>query len=265
MSQALDDAILSALGENLSADCRILNIPCGDGDLSRKIKSRGGNVVSSDLFPECAKLAPGEVIKADMNEALPFDDDSFDVVVCQEGIEHLENLPRFIAESRRILVDGGRLIVTTPNFMDLSSRFAFFLTGIKGFRGNFANEESTIWRVADGRVYHGHAFSLPFFQIRYLLRVNHFASPRLEGIKSSGVARVLYYAMRPFMGLLIGFIMSRRTRRDRANQRPSVSAALRGELRDFALSKDLLIGKTLLVDARLSEGSFRPDARTAIG
>jgi SAM-dependent methyltransferase len=265
MSQSLDDAILSALGTDLNADGRILNIPCGDGDLSRKMKECGGNVVSSDLFPEYAKLAPGEVIKADMNEPLPFDDDSFDVVVCQEGIEHLENLPRFFAESRRILRDGGRLIVTTPNFMDLSSRLSYFLTGIKGFRGNFANEQSTIWGVADGRVYHGHAFSLPFFQIRYLMRVNHFDAVRIEGIKRSGTARTLYYAMRPFMGFLIGFITNRRTRRDRANRRPSVSDPLQRELREFALSKDLLVGKTLLVDARLSEGSFRPDARTAIG
>lgn len=40
-----------------------------------------------------------------------------------------------------------------------------------------------IWGIAQGRVSHGHAFTLPFFQIRYLLRINHFDTTRIKGVK----------------------------------------------------------------------------------
>ena len=258
MSQALDEVVIRALEPLLDEDHVILNIPSGDGDLSRQIEERGGRVVSSDLFPEFSRYKPAEVVKADMNDRLPFSDDSFDGLVCQEGIEHLENLPFFIAECRRVLRNGGHLVFTTPNYMDLSSRFSFFLTGIKGFRGNYPNEESTIWGMANGSLYHGHAFTLPFFQIRYLLRLSHFDRIRLEGVKSSGVSRTLYYLMRPLMGLAVGFITRRRARRDRREQRPAVTRGVQAELNGFALSRDLLVGKTILVEARCAEGSFEP-------
>ena len=80
-----------------------------------------------------------------MNERLPFDDDSFDAIVSQEGVEHLENLPGFFRECRRILVDGGHLWITTPNFMDISSRLAFLLSGQKSYRAGLPNEQSTMW------------------------------------------------------------------------------------------------------------------------
>ena len=126
MSRTLDDALLHALRPVLNPRCRILNIPSGDGELSRLIEEEGGQVTSSDLFPEFSNYKRNEVVEADMNEGLPFADGTFDAVVCQEGIEHLEYLPRFFAECRRVLKDGGLLLLTTPNYMDLSSRLAFF-------------------------------------------------------------------------------------------------------------------------------------------
>ena len=46
---------------------------------------------------------------------LPFANASFDVVVAFEVIEHLENWRGFLAEVRRVLTPGGRLLVSTPN------------------------------------------------------------------------------------------------------------------------------------------------------
>jgi SAM-dependent methyltransferase len=46
---------------------------------------------------------------------LPFEVDSFDLVVCFETIEHVADAPRAIAELRRVLGDDGLLVISTPN------------------------------------------------------------------------------------------------------------------------------------------------------
>ena len=46
---------------------------------------------------------------------LPFEDDSFDLVVCFETIEHVADARRVVAELRRVLVDDGMLVISTPN------------------------------------------------------------------------------------------------------------------------------------------------------
>lgn len=263
MSQALDQILVRSLHPYTNAGHAILNLPSGHGELSRELEKQGGRVTSADLFPEFSKYRPEDVVKADMNQPLPFESNSFDAIVCQEGIEHLENVPSFLTECRRVLKNGGRLFITTPNYLDLSSRLSFFLTGLKGFRSHYPNEESSIWGIAAGRVYHGHAFTLPFFQIRYLLRINQFDSIQLNGVKRSATSSILYWAMRPIIPVLSALLTRRRIRRDRKNGCPTVSQPLQQELHGFATSKDLLMSKTILVESRLSEGSFQPSVRFA--
>jgi 2-polyprenyl-3-methyl-5-hydroxy-6-metoxy-1,4-benzoquinol methylase len=263
MSQALDQVLVRSLHPYTNAGHAILNLPSGHGELSRELEKQGGQVTSADLFPEFSKYRPEDVVKADMNQPLPFESGSFDAIVCQEGVEHLENVPSFLAECRRVLKNGGRLFITTPNYLDLSSRLSFFLTGLKGFRSHYPNEESSIWGIAVGRVYHGHAFTLPFFQIRYLLRINQFDSIQLNGVKRSATSSILYWIMRPIIPVLSALLTRRRIRRDRKNGYPTVSQPLQQELHGFATSKDLLMSKTILVESRLSEGSFQPSVRFA--
>ena len=51
-------------------------------------------------------------IVADAHE-LPFPDGKFAVILCTEVLEHLSNPPKAIAEMRRVLKPGGKLILTT--------------------------------------------------------------------------------------------------------------------------------------------------------
>jgi hypothetical protein len=82
-------------------------------------------------------------------------------------------------------------------------------------------------------------------------------------VKRSAVSWILYFLLRPVMGVLIALITGRRTRRDRRKNGPAVQEPLQRELSGFALSRQLLLGKTILVESRLAEGSFRPDVRFA--
>jgi SAM-dependent methyltransferase len=48
----------------------------------------------------------------------PFDDARFDVVLCNQVLEHVFNPDEFLAEMRRVLVPGGRVVLTVPFVWD---------------------------------------------------------------------------------------------------------------------------------------------------
>jgi ubiquinone/menaquinone biosynthesis C-methylase UbiE len=47
-------------------------------------------------------------------DPLPFEDSSFELVLCAETLEHVRDVQLLLSEARRVLVPGGRLAVTTP-------------------------------------------------------------------------------------------------------------------------------------------------------
>jgi SAM-dependent methyltransferase len=98
---------------------RVLDAGCGEGYGTSLLASSGAaSVVGLDVDEptiEHAREKYGlEFQVADVVE-LPFDDSSFDVVVCFETIEHVQDPRRALAEIRRVLAADGLLIVSTPN------------------------------------------------------------------------------------------------------------------------------------------------------
>jgi len=253
-----DDAIVEAAirAADLGA-ARLLNVPAGDGAFCARLAQLGFDVVSADLFPENCTAAPGEAVFADMNERLPFEDDGFDAILSQEGVEHLENLAGFLRECRRVLKDGGHVWITLPNHMDLSARLSLLLAGQQSYKGGLPNEQSTLWGTDGERMYHGHAFTVPWFQLRYLLRLSQFDDIELSARGMSRSSRVLYYPFRPILGLMLKRGLARRQAKDRGKGRATDDELLKTLHRD-GVSKALLCGKGLLVHARLREGSFAP-------
>lgn len=59
---------------------------------------------------------PGVDVVANLNERLPFDDASFDVVYSHQVFEHIPNLIGLIGEIHRILVPGGIMVASVPYF-----------------------------------------------------------------------------------------------------------------------------------------------------
>lgn len=89
---------------------RALDVGCREGIQSRWLRARGYTVTSIDKEPV---YAPAQTV--DIEQGLPFQDHSFDLIWCSEVIEHLHDVPSAIAEFRRVLKPGGRLVLTTPN------------------------------------------------------------------------------------------------------------------------------------------------------
>lgn len=90
---------------------KALDMGCGDGFWSDELKKKKWNVVSVDGFDG---RYPG-MIKVNAEERLPFNDNEFDLVWMSEVLEHIQNAAGVVAEMRRILKPGGKIVLTTPN------------------------------------------------------------------------------------------------------------------------------------------------------
>ncbi len=124
---------------------QILDIGSGIGIMAIALKKMGNQVTGVDkfIFPDerenfysisdFDKLKRAweenglKVIRVDVaKEKLPFDDDYFDIVVCDATIEHLDESPRTLLKGvHRILKNGGIFMVTTPNLANFLRRLRF--------------------------------------------------------------------------------------------------------------------------------------------
>lgn len=128
--------VIDALTANGWTKGKLYEASCGNGASSNRLHELGFDVTCS-TFTDKPNLVPGIDWRAgvDLNQRLPFADESFDFVVLQEVIEHLENPAHVVREFNRVLKPGGRWILTTPNSSCMRSRLHFLLSGfVKGRR-----------------------------------------------------------------------------------------------------------------------------------
>ncbi|MEO8501013.1 MAG: class I SAM-dependent methyltransferase [Vicinamibacteria bacterium] len=116
-------ALLSVLGPVQGK--RGLDLGSDNGVVSLLLRQQGGSWASGDLTPETVE-AIRSLVETDVHlvteEALPFPDAAFDVVVVADMIEHVANEAAFVAELSRVLKPGGRLIVNTPHARNTALR-----------------------------------------------------------------------------------------------------------------------------------------------
>jgi ubiquinone/menaquinone biosynthesis C-methylase UbiE len=108
-------AILRDLGTPVGG--RLLDFGCGDGSLVKGAVDRGYDAYGCDI--EGASFVRTRSVLREMTEAgrllpiglqpyrLPFEDESFDVVVSDQVFEHVQNYPEALAEISRVMKPGG--------------------------------------------------------------------------------------------------------------------------------------------------------------
>jgi SAM-dependent methyltransferase len=106
---------------------RVLDLGCRSGALTRHFLE-GNEVVGLDVdrvaLDKAAELGI-EPVLANVEEPLPFADESFDAVVAGELLEHLQFPEALVAEARRVLRSGGILVGSVPNAFRVQSRLRF--------------------------------------------------------------------------------------------------------------------------------------------
>jgi len=121
--------LLELLEQNEGA--RVLDIGCADGEFSREIVNvTRGKVYGIDISPKYAERASRNginVVLGDVDRGLPFQDESFDLVISNQVIEHVYSTDNFIKECYRILKNGGTCIASTPNLASFHSIISLML------------------------------------------------------------------------------------------------------------------------------------------
>ncbi|TDE58201.1 SAM-dependent methyltransferase [Nonomuraea mesophila] len=113
---------------NLAGDVagrRILDAGCGSGPLSAALRDRGAVMTGFDSSAKLLELARrrlgdgADLHLADLTDPLPFPDAAFDDVVASLVLHYLEDWTAPLAELRRVLRPGGRLLVSVNHpFVD---------------------------------------------------------------------------------------------------------------------------------------------------
>ena len=106
---------------------RVLDVGCRAGALTQAYLE-GNEVVGVDVdreaLDEAGKLGI-ETVWADAQRRLPFRDETFDVVVAGEVLEHLASPRAFVDEAFRVLRPGGTVVGSVPNIFRLKNRLRF--------------------------------------------------------------------------------------------------------------------------------------------
>jgi SAM-dependent methyltransferase len=96
---------------------RALDLGCGDGRLTAELSAAELTAadVSAVALERARRRLPGaRVVELEPDAPLPFGDGEFELVLCAETLEHVRDVQLLLSETRRVLVPGGRLAVTTP-------------------------------------------------------------------------------------------------------------------------------------------------------
>jgi SAM-dependent methyltransferase len=105
--------------EHVAPGDRVLDLGAGDGAFAADLTAAGCAVVAVDVAQEALRRARERVPGLDARLApedgpLPLDEDAVDVVWAGEVLEHVADVTGLLAEVRRVLRWGGRLVLTTP-------------------------------------------------------------------------------------------------------------------------------------------------------
>ncbi len=229
--------LLEKIVQVIGADQRgkVLDLGCGDGDYSVRLKELGFEVVAGDMDVKRFKYAGKIDFKVcDVTRRLPFEDGTFDYILLAEVIEHLSNPYEVMAEISRVLKKGGKLVLSTPNILNLKSRLRYLIEGCwEYFREtpleHSQNPKEVIWNL--------HLMPWRYHELEYLLK---YSKLRMDGHYTS----VYEGKGLSFLVPIIKFQLNSK------NKRAQKTGGMdQSRINKILLSDEILFGRHLIVKA----------------
>lgn len=133
---------------------RILDVGCGDGFFLLYLSRLGWDchgVEPGETAAEYARTALGLDVRSGTLQTTKYPDARFDVVSFNHVFEHLREPKANLAEVRRLLKEGGYLVVSVPNFGSADRRlFGSSWVGLKLPQHLFQYTSATLRRMLEG-------------------------------------------------------------------------------------------------------------------
>jgi len=131
-----------------------LEVGCGGGILCEDIAHMGFDVTGIDPSEHSLQIATSHAKASRLRinyeqgtgEALPYRDNSFDIVFCCDVLEHVRNLPKVISEISRVLKPGGVFCYDTLNRTFMSKLVAINISQVWK-RWAFAPPNIHVWEM----------------------------------------------------------------------------------------------------------------------
>lgn len=234
---------VTAIFSNFGGRGTVLDLGCGDGHYSNNLKNMGFDVTAADMDSRRFKFHDTiRFVKCELSDKLDFPDSKFDYVVLLEVVEHLRKPFAVINEVSRILKPNGRLIISTPNILNIGSRLRFLFEGTLDF---FREPTLDFVKLNKDNVHNLHIVVWRYQELEYLLFENGL---NVENIYTDYLRRELYFPaffLLPIAGLQCFLKERRAERKGGVNYR---------RIDKIIFSKELLFGRHLIIQARKEAG-----------
>jgi SAM-dependent methyltransferase len=200
--RSTNDKVLQIVLPLLEPGVRVADIGAGEGFFSQllgeHVKSKLGLepaevITACDIFPEYFRYPDVSCLKISPDGRLPYDDESIDIACSLEVIEHVEDQFAFTRELHRILRPGGLAIISTPNVLNLNSRW-------RNLHSGFATLfDPLLLSSADPVHTSGHINPVSYYYLAYQLRRAGFASTSVAYDRFKDSARFLLIICGPMI------------------------------------------------------------------
>ena len=245
--RSTNDKVLELVLPLIKSGIRLADIGAGEGFFSQllgeHIRTRLGLhprdvITACDIFPEYFRYPAVQCEKISSDGRLPYDDASIDIACSLEVVEHVEDQFAFARELHRILKPGGLAIISTPNVLNVNSRWRYLHSG---FAVLF---DPLLLSSADPVHTSGHIDPVSYYYLAYQLRRAGFASTSVEYDRFKTSARFLLLLCGPV--IWIGNQLFRRRLNARKKDVASENASI---LRDL-WSWRMLTSRSVIAIAR---------------
>jgi len=217
----------------LDTNLTIVDIPSGRGAFVQRLKDAGFKKIIAIDIENILEIEHVDFIEGDMTLTLPLTDNSCDIVVCIDGIEHINKQFDFVSEVNRVLTDKGEFVISTPNISSLRSRWLWFMTGHHHKCNSPLDENNPT------PLHHINMISFP--EIRYLLHTNGFEINEVTTNRIKPIS-LIYSFFIPLVYIFTSWVYAK------TGKKQGTSEINKSIFRNM-FSRDVLFGETLIVKA----------------